>query len=283
MRAPLVTLALVLLAPFRTPAAPAFEVSGLATPESFIVDPETGAYFISNINGNPTDKDGNGFITKLGPDGKVAALKFIASSPAAPLHAPKGLAIAGKTLFVADIDHVRGYDKHSGKPVHDVDFTPLKAQFLNDLACDAQGAVYVSDTFADFIAKFSAADPKPAIVAQGEKLGNPNGLCVHPKTGRLLVVTWGTGQVLELGSDGALKPAVAGTFKNLDGIDFDAEGNLYFSSFTDCKVYKVGADGKAAVFYEEPGTPADISIDRKKGLLLIPVFKGNAAKAVPLK
>ena len=75
-----------------------FEVTGLSTPESFIVDPETGNYFISNINGGPADKDNNGFITKLDPDGKVIALKFIDASKGTPLHAPKGLAIVGKNL-----------------------------------------------------------------------------------------------------------------------------------------------------------------------------------------
>jgi len=56
----------------------AFEVQGLKTPESFIADPSTGNYFISNINGGgPGGKDDDGFITKLDKDGKVINLAFV--------------------------------------------------------------------------------------------------------------------------------------------------------------------------------------------------------------
>src|SRR2546429_8002618 len=55
----------------------ALQVTGLKNPAAFIVDPATGNYFISNENGQPTERDNNGFITKLGPDGKIIALKFI--------------------------------------------------------------------------------------------------------------------------------------------------------------------------------------------------------------
>jgi sugar lactone lactonase YvrE len=281
MARPVPTLvALALLAVPVASAAPA--VTGLAVPESFVVDPATGCYYISNVNGAPAAKDDNGFLTKLEPDGTVAALKFVASAPDAPLHAPKGLAVVGKTLYVTDIDRVKGYDTATGRRVVDIDFAPLRPKFLNDLAADGKGTVYVSDSSAGFVAKFDAADPKPALVARGDALGKPNGLCVHPKTGALIVVTWDTGKVLTLAPDGAVKPLLAGTFKNLDGVDVDAKGALYFSSFTGGKVYRAGADGKAGVILEEPETPADIGIDRAKGLLLVPVFKGGKARIVPL-
>ena len=38
------------------------ETSGLETPESVRYDPELDVYYVSNINGNPGQKDGNGFI-----------------------------------------------------------------------------------------------------------------------------------------------------------------------------------------------------------------------------
>ena len=121
------------------PAAAGFEVSGLSHPVCFIVDPETGHYFIANVNGAPAARDNNGFITKLDPQGQVVALKFIGPSKAAPLHAPKGLAVVGKTLYVLDLDRVRGYDTERGDLVHDIDMSPHKAAFLNDLTRDTQG------------------------------------------------------------------------------------------------------------------------------------------------
>ena len=43
--------------------------------------------YVSNVNGNPTEKDGNGYISKLYKSGKVCTNKFIEG-----LNAPKGMA-----------------------------------------------------------------------------------------------------------------------------------------------------------------------------------------------
>ncbi len=273
---------LLSLLPFST--AFAFEVTDLSTPESFIVDEETGNYFISNINGGPADKDNNGFITQLDPSGKVVRLKFIDSTKGGPLHAPKGMTVVGKILYVTDIDHVKGYDKNSGMLAHDIDLTEFNATFLNDLTHDAKGNLYVSDTLSEFIARI---DPnqhhRVSIVAKGPQLGRPNGLNMHPKTNQLVMVSLGSGKVAEVTPQGALKPLIGQTFKNLDGIDFDSAGNLYFSSFTGGQIYKITLDGKLSLFQENLKTPADINIDRKNNLLLVPSFEGNKAFTIPLK
>ena len=73
-----------------------------------------GVYFVANINGSPLGKDGNGFISRLTRDGKVDSLKFIAGGRGgAVLNAPKGMAISGDTLWVADIDAARAFHKRS--------------------------------------------------------------------------------------------------------------------------------------------------------------------------
>src|SRR5262245_42159091 len=50
---------------------------GFATPESVLYLPDQDIYLVSNINGKPADHDDNGFISKLGPDGRVIDLKWI--------------------------------------------------------------------------------------------------------------------------------------------------------------------------------------------------------------
>src|SRR2546430_5291507 len=52
-------------------------VEGFLTPESVLHDPAQDIYFVSNINGGPTTKDNNGFISRVRPDGAVENLKFI--------------------------------------------------------------------------------------------------------------------------------------------------------------------------------------------------------------
>jgi putative heme-binding domain-containing protein len=265
------------------PAA-GFEVAGLSHPVCFIVDPGTGEYYIANVNGAPAARDNNGFITKLDPRGQLVALKFIGPSKSAPLHAPKGLAVVGKTLYVLDLDRVRGYDTSHGGLVLDIDMTQYQAKFLNDLTRDAQGNLYLSDSQSSFVARIEPErEHRVTILVRGPQLDGANGLSVQPKTGRLALVTWGTGRVLEVTARGEVKPWLERTFQKLDGADFDADGDLYFSAYAEGRVYRADGDGQVTVFREGLVTPADINIDRAKGLLLIPCFDADLARAIPLK
>ena len=272
--------------------AGAFEVTELATPESFIVDPATGNYYISNINGAPTGKDNNGFITKLDKDGKAVALKFVEGGKGGvTLHAPKGLDVIGNVLYVTDIDAVRGFNKETGKLLHDIDLKEMGALFLNDLTHDDQGNLYVSDTtmFVDpkapgTIFKIETRNQhKASVFVQDAALGAPNGLVIHPRTKRLLADTWGEGKILEISPDGKIKTLVAdAAWKDLDGLDYDNNGNLYTSSFTGGTIYKILPDMKVSVVKSGLTTPADINLDRKGNMILVPFFNGNAATTIKI-
>jgi len=55
-----------------TPPTPVWNLTtGFAAPESAFYDAGTNAVFVSSINGQILDKDGNGYISRLSPDGKV--------------------------------------------------------------------------------------------------------------------------------------------------------------------------------------------------------------------
>ena len=75
------------------------------------------------------------------------------------LHAPKGMALRGDTLWVADIDALRGFSIASGKPVATVDLTPLGATFLNDVAIGVDGGIYITDSGIAFAADGSVTHP----------------------------------------------------------------------------------------------------------------------------
>ncbi|MDF1549225.1 MAG: hypothetical protein P1P88_15470 [Bacteroidales bacterium] len=110
----------------------------LATPESVIYDEKNDVLYVSNVNGKPSDKDGNGFITKMSTEGKILNLKWING-----LNAPKGMAIFNGKLYVSDIDHLVEIDIKQGKIIKQ--HKAKKAKFLNDVAVDKEGAVFVSD------------------------------------------------------------------------------------------------------------------------------------------
>ena len=161
---------------------------------------------------------------------------------------------------------------------------PYKATFLNDLTRDAEGNLYLSDSQSSFVARIEPAhEHRVTILARGPQLAGANGLSVQPKTGRLAVVTWGTGRVLEVTKQGKVKPWLDRRFEKLDGADFDADGNLYFSAYARERSTALAEDGKVSVFREGLVTPADINIDRTKRLLLIPSFDADSVRAIPLE
>ena len=169
--------------------AEAFRVDGLKTPQSFIVDPALGNYFISNINGNPVSRDNNGFIMKLDRSGKLL-LSIRGGSPQITLHAPDGLALNGNHLYVTDIDSVRWFDKNSGKPLGHIDFTGIGVKRLRGLAFDDESNLYVSDVLANAIYKIETGnDHKISVFMKDNHLGNPSGMVYDYVRKRLIVVT----------------------------------------------------------------------------------------------
>ncbi len=91
------------------------EVTNLAFPQSMIADGGQ-AYFIANANGDPGTRENKGFISKVTPEGKMIDLHFIqGGQKLVTLNSPKGMALVGSTLYVADLDAVRGFDKNTGE------------------------------------------------------------------------------------------------------------------------------------------------------------------------
>jgi sugar lactone lactonase YvrE len=170
-----------------------WETKGLAQPESVVVDPATGAIYVSNIVGAVMQKDGNGFISRMRPDDNtVDSLHFVAGGRGgATLNAPKGMAIVGDTLYVADIDAVRLFDRHTGKALGAVDLSKMKAHFLNDVVAGPDGAVYITDTGVQFDAKGNTSHPGPdqvfkitgrtaSVAVSDSSLAGPNACCGGP-------------------------------------------------------------------------------------------------------
>ena len=136
------------------------ETGGMKTPESVRYDPDLDIYFVSNINGNPSQHDGNGFIAVVRAD-STNVVKNLAEGGknGVTLDAPKGLAVVGDTLWVADIDAVRAFNKRTGAPVASISLKAQQATFLNDIAAAPDGSIYITDTGIVFDAKGGTTHP----------------------------------------------------------------------------------------------------------------------------
>ena len=267
---------------------PAITVSGFQTPESVLYDPTADVYLVSNINGNPTGTDDNGFISRVTPAGQVQTLKWIdGASASVTLNAPKGMAIAGDTLYVADITVVRMFDRTTGQPKGSVNVPG--ATFLNDVAAGPDGTVYVTDSGLnpDFSpngtdAVYRIKDGALSTVAKNRNLKNPNGITMLPN-GRLFVVTFTQdGVTYELTTAGAQSQVRNLPKGQLDGVEAVAGQVLFVSSWAASAVYRV-TGANAEVLVANVQSPADIGYDRKRDRVLIPLFQGNQIKIQPLK
>jgi sugar lactone lactonase YvrE len=261
-------------------------VTGFLTPESVLYDSVQDIYFVSNINGSPTAKDGNGFISRLRPDGAVENLKFIEGGHnGATLNAPKGLALAGDTLWVADIDVVRAFDAKTGAPLDTISLAALGAVFLNDIAIAQTGALYITDTGIKFDDVGNVLHPGPDRIfrigpdrrvteaARGDTLGRPNGIALDAVGKRFIVVEYGGKSVLAWKPGDKAPTVIAKGAGAFDGVVV-AGGKLYVSSWADSTVgtYETGQEVKLITGVP---SPADIGYDGKRNRLLIPIFTGN--------
>ena len=271
------------------PPAAVVKYTGLMTPESVLYDADGDRYIVSNINGKPTDKDNNGFISVLSPDGQVTTLKWIEGGKnKVKLDAPKGLALVKGVLYVADITSVRMFDAKTGAPKGDVAIP--ESTFLNDLASGPDGKVYVSDSGLKGGAKgleptgtdavYVIEKGKAKAIAKGKDLGAPNGLLVVDNG--VVVVTFGSGEVYRLDEKGKKQDVSKPPAGHLDGV-VSLGDSLLVSSWEASSVYKGKLGGTFEAVLTDQKSPADIGYDTKRGRLLVPHFLEDTVEVYELK
>lgn len=269
------------------PAAPtrAAVAEGFSTPESVIFDAETGAWFVTNINGGPSDKDRNGFISRLTSDGAVDSLHFVQGGRGGvTLHAPKGQAITGDTLWVADIDAVRGFNKRTGEPLATVEFG-RRARFLNDIAVGPDGALYITDT-GIIIANGQIEHPGPdrifrlaggqiTILAEGDRLERPNGIAWDQTSRRFVMAGFGGKTVFAWAPDSTPTAAAVGPGGH-DGVVILPDGRILVTSWADSSVSVAGRDSTAVTrAVSGLDAPADLGFDPARRRIGVPLFNQN--------
>ena len=261
-----------------------WEAKGLAQPESVVRDPATGAIYVSNIAGAIMQKDGNGFIAKLRPDGTVITREWVKG-----LNAPTGLALHERTLYVADVDELVEINVASGEIAkrHEA----KGAIFLNDVAVGEDGTVYASDTPMNTIWRLKDGNFEPWLA--NDALNGPNGLIVQGD--KLIVSSFGKmpseGQKQELGGlfavdveDQSLTKLGNGELiGNLDGLQALQPGIYLLTDWAAGGLYRVDAKGKAERLLKLGKGSADFIYLPDKKTVLIPIILNNSLVAYALE
>ena len=255
-------------------------VDGLSHPESILHDTVADIYLISNINGAPDAADDNGFIARVQPDGTIETLEWISGADmAVQLDAPKGMAIVGDTLYVADLTVVRKFDRTTGAVLGQIALPG--AVFLNDLSADPKGRVHVSDNAANLVYRI-APDDSFTVEADQPELAGPNGL-VADDFG-VNIATYDAANILHIDGVGP-KPLVLATLPmgGLDGLAHLDDGDWLVTSWDASAIYRVSSDFKTVeVAIPDLSSPADIDIDRARQRVLVPLLLQDRAEFHPL-
>lgn len=267
---------------------------GMRVPESARYDADLDVFFVSNVDGNPSQKDGKGFIAVV-PAESLSVVRILAEGGKAgvTLNAPKGMALLGDTLWVTDIDAVRGFNRRTGVLVASIDLSAQGATFLNDIATGPQGALYVTDTGIRFEPDGSMTQPGPARIfritqrtvtelVRGDSLHNVNGITWQDTTGVWLLAPFGSPDVLTwVEGDSLPKPLARGPGQ-YDGIEALRDGRILVSSWADSSVHLI-THGSMTTLIANVSAPADIGYDTKRGIVAVPRFNDGKVEFYQMK
>ncbi|GAB4312697.1 MAG: hypothetical protein Kow00127_03390 [Bacteroidales bacterium] len=240
----------------------------LTTSESVCFDIKRGILYVSCINGNPLEHDGNGFIAKVGPDGTIIESDWVTG-----LDAPKGMGIFNDLLYVTDIDRIAEVDISGGKILRT--WSIPESRFLNDISIDSKGGVFFSDMSTGKIHLLGNG-----VISTWIDAGNfrqPNGLLCQQ---RELLVGTAEGIYSVRYEDKRIWHLIAET-GSIDGL-VEAPENGFFISDWAGKVQWVAPDQSFVILFDTSGkgiNAADIEYNNAEGILYVPNFAANKVTA----
>jgi sugar lactone lactonase YvrE len=250
---------------------PVASVTKLAGSEAVVFDRAHDVYFVSNVNGDPAVRDNNGFITRITADGVVDSLHFIQGGRAGVvLSAPMGSRIQGDTLWVLDVDALRGFNTLTGAPLAVIDLSPLHPIFLNDVAIGPDGDFYITDTGykptghtgPDRIYHVDRSR-RVTVALESAALTQPDGIDWDGARKHAVLAPIG-GSVVQTWQPGSKTPdsVVAGAGR-FDGVEVEPDGAILITSWNDSSVSTL--DGaRLTQRLRLKMSPSDVSMDTKR-------------------
>ena len=254
-------------------------LSGFHTPESVLHDPERDVYWVSNIGeGGAFGHDGDGFLSRIDPDGTIDARFASRERSGAVLDSPKGMALVDGDLYVTDVDRIRILDGDTGAPLREIAIDGV--DMLNDLAAAPDGTLYATDIGVDEAFAPTGREAvyrigrggAPERWLAGPELGNPNGVAVTDDA--VWLVTFGSGELIEVGTDGVVRARHPAPKGGLDGIEAIGD-HFLITSWSDGAVMSATADGRFDIVRDDLETPADLGVDPSRDRLLLPLMNAG--------
>jgi sugar lactone lactonase YvrE len=241
----------------------------VAVPESVLPDLKNGLLYVSLIDGGSWVADGKGGIGKLSIDGKKYDSTWITG-----LNAPKGMAIHGNRLYVADMHELVIIDLKQGKIEKKI--APDSAKGLNDVTINNKGIVFVSDSRTGRIWRVE----NDAATLYLDSMRGVNGL---KAVNNDLIIAAGKSFIKADAQKNITK--IAELPQGGDGIEPIGNGDFLVTSWGGY-IFYVHADGKVETLLEthaQKKNTADIGYDPQKRVVFVPTFFGKTVSAYRLR
>ena len=241
---------------------------GLITPESVLHHAGDKIIYVANINENPWEKDGNGFISVLSESGEITNLKW-----ATGLDAPKGMGVVDEHLYVTNIDEVVKIDRNSGKVL--ARFGHPLAENLNDIAVSPDNRIFISDSKGSCI--FELKGDKLEILLNSTEVKASNGLCVDGK----ILLAGQRNRIAAIDLETMEVTTFISNTGSIDGLVAMGDGTFLISDWSG-KIQRVSPSVDASVIFDS--TPdkvnaADIDYNPDSKTLYVPTFFHNSVTA----
>lgn len=184
-----------------------------------------------------------------------------------------GMEIMDGVLFAVYNSQIRAYDLETADQLSSLTITG--ASFLNGMASDGAGRLWITDFGAGRIYEVNASDPSSMSFEQVASFsGSPNGIVFDAENNRCVFVMWGTNAAIR---EMSLEDYNVSTITNtslgyLDGIDRDADGNYYVASWSPTRITRYTSDFSSSETVVSSGldNPADICFAPGTGILAVP-------------
>lgn len=258
------------------------KITGLKMPES-VVQAKNGKIYVSEINGFGVAGDGQ--ITVI-ENGKARVL-------VTGLDDPKGLAIIGDYLYVADNPKVLKISLSHPEQVQvfaAASAFPATPQFLNDLEADVAGNLYVSDS-GDLKGSGGAIykiDPQGKVSLlinqqQDARILAPNGLLMDDSGDVLMVVDFASGVLYSYNMKTKVLTDLAEGFGGADGLVHHSSGKMFVSDWKNGKVFSVSLAGDVTEIKSGYQSAADIALTKDEKYIMVPDMKAGELDFIALK
>ena len=259
-----------------------WEAAGFIAPESVVHDPQADVLYVSNMGTHGAGAvAGDGFISRLGTDGRLQEARWITG-----LDNPKGLAVAGGRLYAGDDHALVEIDLGSGRILNRHAPEDGPGQF-NDCTVDAEGHVYVCSGRLNTVFRLRTGRFEPWVQLDPRETGGINGL--RAEAGRLLLGGWSVRDAHGQEVPGHLSTVDLATrtigrigrqpICHIDGIEPDGAGGYTVTDWLTGEVLHVSPEGRPRPLLTLPRGTADHAYLRPRGLLLIPLMNDNVVRA----